>query len=207
MTLGTAALCWSCGILLKLPDATSEGDEAVGLGGDGSGGDSDAIDQRSGGGSQLTSSGGVGGETTSAAGGMAEQGSGGSGLGGALPDGCLKHCDCDDDGAMTEGACGGDDCDDEDPLVFPGQTKFFSVRAKNDQIGFDYDCSGVIERPAAQSTKLNCKGLELFDCEEGQGFFDALPSCGNTGEWGSCEKDTLSCEDDVIDEAAVALCH
>jgi hypothetical protein len=95
----------------------------------------------------------------------------------------VGNCDADGDGATGE-ACGGDDCDDEDAEVYPGQERYFTEASE--RRGFDYDCDGIISRPPSE-VQLSC-ALELAQCDtELQGFFgDALPPCGELGDWGGC---------------------
>lgn len=97
-------------------------------------------------------------------------------------------CDVDGDGATSE-ACGGDDCDDQDADVHPGQERYFTEASE--RRGFDYDCDGVISRPPSE-VQLSC-ALELAQCDtELQGFFgDALPPCGELGDWGGCVVEEL----------------
>lgn len=202
---GVGLLCCSCGLLIELPEPVDGDDDDFpwgGASGEGSGGRGDASLGGSG-----ASEMGQGGEGSTSGGGTAIT-SGTGGMGGALPEGCAKHCDCDDDGAVATGECGGDDCDDEDERVFPGQTAFFTERSENDAVGFDFDCSGSLERPAGQTDAVNCAQLALGACEDGQGFLGTLPACGNPGSWGSCFLATaVSCEEDVADDEKVASCH
>jgi hypothetical protein len=123
-------------------------------------------------------------------------------------------CDCDGDTYLSqEGDCAGDDCDDADPLVHPGQTKYFGVRAQNEAIGFDYDCSNGVERDPAQGgdTVLNCGLLGLANCATvAQAFEDTLPACGKPGAWGGCAKVpplNATCGAQVLDDSAIARCH
>lgn len=102
---------------------------------------------------------------------------------------CLDACDCDGDGYLSE-ACGGDDCDDEDPQVHPGQTKYFAQAARNPEIGFDYDCSGTMERDPSQAL-VDCGLLSLALCQDNQGFEKKLPSCGKEGKWIRCHPGPL----------------
>jgi hypothetical protein len=63
------------------------------------------------------------------------------------------------------------DCDDLDPKAFPGQTQFFDT--ENPRIGFDYDCSGGLEKELPEWPGQTCKVCTLtfpVSC-------DALPSC------------------------------
>jgi hypothetical protein len=92
-------------------------------------------------------------------------------------------CDRDEDGSESE-ACGGEDCDDNDPDVHPEQTRYFVT--PNESVGFDYNCSGPIERDPSEPS-LSCS-LELAQCDPtAQGFMgETLPECGKQGDWGQC---------------------
>jgi hypothetical protein len=98
-------------------------------------------------------------------------------------------CDRDEDGEPSE-MCGGEDCDDGDPKVHPGQANYFTE--PSERVGFDYDCSGLIERDPAEAS-LSCS-LELAQCDvEAQGFMDdPLPACGEQGNWGQCVQGELA---------------
>lgn len=98
---------------------------------------------------------------------------------------CVNECDCDGDGYLSRGACGGDDCDDHDPKVHPGQTEYQSEPATNPAIGFDYNCSETIDRDPEQAV-VDCGLLDLLLCAENQGFKDTLPACGEPAEWVRC---------------------
>lgn len=107
-------------------------------------------------------------------------------------------CDCDGDGAEAE-VCDGDDCDDLDPHVHPGQDKYFET--PSDTVGFDYDCSGSIERDPALNVSLKCVGLSLILCEQStQGFIGGVPACGSLGDWGTCKPDGLGCVSDIYEQ-------
>lgn len=146
--------------------------------------------------------------------GGANDGTGGSidGTGGAEEepephDDCVTACDCDGDGALSIGECGGDDCDDEDSEVHPGQVKFFAQRSENPIVGFDYDCSGILERPPNQSVQVTCGALDLLDCAGAQGYFGVPPPCGQSGSFGTCVLNGIFCVESVTDSAAIAICH
>lgn len=118
---------------------------------------------------------------------------------------CVKPCDCDDDGVEAEGTCLGTDCDDHDDRVHPGQAGYFPEASAS--VGFDYDCSGMIERDPAVDVELSCTGLSLAFCEEvDQGFVNGVPACGASGDWGTCKKSGLECVPDVHAQQVVS-CH
>jgi hypothetical protein len=134
--------------------------------------------------------------------GGASGGSGGSGS-------CVTPCDCDGDGYLSDSmACGGNDCDDEDNRVHPGQTQYFAERSPNDRVGFDYDCSGTLDRdPLQGSTALSCLDLDLLACENVQGFQAPLPACGQPGSWAECKGVLLVCSASVLDTNVIARCR
>jgi hypothetical protein len=114
----------------------------------------------------------------------------------------VAACDCDGDEFFAE-ACAGEDCDDQNKDVFPGQTLFFDESART--IGFDYNCDDQSEREF--TPEVNCSGLSLGCEDQSEGFLDSLPSCGNTGPWGRCKVDGLTCVGDVIDTTRVMRCR
>lgn len=195
VALGIVVSDLGCGLLLELPEPVEQ--ESVLGAGDADGGL---------GGSGVRASAG-------AASGGGGSGSGGThvvpegGNGGEAADGCEEPCDCDGDNYLAKGACGGDDCDDEDEEVHPDQGLYFAARAQSDIVGFDYDCSGAIERDPAQGSAISCAALSLGVCEDAQGFHGTQPPCGLPGAWGACEEVTLSCKAVVLDDSAVARCH
>lgn len=131
-----------------------------------------------------------------------EQPDAAGGLAGSRGDGGFDPCDRDGDGEPNEG-CGGEDCDDDDRRVHPGQEEFFDQESET--VDFDYNCSGDIERE--YPTPLTCS-IESCDLTR-QGFLDALPMCGEQGNWGQCianEPVGLMCtaQSDVMRRAA---CH
>ncbi|HSC86798.1 MAG TPA: hypothetical protein VLC09_05985 [Polyangiaceae bacterium] len=148
-----------------------------------------------------------------ASGGSTLGGEGGGGSGGeVLEEDCELPCDCDNDHVLAGGACGGDDCDDHDPLVFPGQTAFFSERARHDFIGFDYDCSKKLDRDPAQNGEetIDCGPLGLANCAAlPQAFAAPLPVCGAKGKWSACAKvpPIDACAAYVADDSVIARCH
>jgi hypothetical protein len=148
----------------------------------------------SGGASASSSSGRAGGASVSSAG----SSSGGTG-------GC---CDCDGDGYRSQALCGGDDCDDFNPLVHPGQTMYFAAPSGDPNVGFDYDCSGA---PNPEfPTPVDCNLLLTGNCDAGVGFLNAVPPCGDAGEWGTCVPNPvlgpLACQSSVIDANRISLC-
>jgi len=147
---------------------------------------------------------------TSAGGGASGSGgtAGTAGSAGSAPDaaagssGCVVACDCDGDLVENE-TCGGKDCADDDADVKPGQSTYMLKPSKNAKIGFDFDCSGSADREHTQAVK--CLGLALTSCDTvTQGFLEALPECGQVGEWGTCKKGTLTCEKDVLQSKTMA---
>ena len=140
--------------------------------------------------------GGTGGDAMSTVSG----GDGGSGASGGATSsggsgGCAEECDCDGDDALSE-VCAGDDCDDHNDRVFPEQVLYFDVSAGT--IGFDYNCDDRSEQEFGDA--IDCAGLSLVECDEAeQGFLDSLPTCGNSGPWGTCVAGTLTCMDQEID--------
>jgi len=189
-----------CGCFVVIGDLPEPRDRESGSGG--AGGSSGK-----GGGGGSTASGGTGagaggagtGGTSSSSGGAG--GSGGSG-------GTSSSCDRDGDQALAVGACGGDDCDDNDPLVKPGQTTFFA--SESPTVGWDWNCSGQIERESEQLNpcSLQLLGLSCTDRPEGWLSNDPLP-CGTTARWGKCKLGPLgaTCVEDVLDQNKVVKCH
>ena len=116
-------------------------------------------------------------------------------------------CDCDHDGYPSKALCGGDDCDDADPVVHPGQTMYFATPSPNPNVGFDYDCSGTPD--PEYPSPLHCNALMGVNCDAGVGFLNAVPPCGATGSWGSCQSGTvpLTCVQHVIDPGKVSRCR
>lgn len=178
--------------------APSSGGATSGSGGAASGGSS--AGGASSGGTGAGASGGA--PTGGSSSGGASGGSGGSGS-------CVTPCDCDGDGYLSDSmACGGNDCDDEDNRVHPGQTQYFTERSLNDRVGFDYDCSGTLERdPLQGSTALSCLDLDLLACENVQGFQAPLPACGQPGSWAECKGVLLVCSASVLDTNVIARCR
>lgn len=225
----------ACSLVLDVPSPASEQSNPVttGAGGVETGGTSTyVVDELGGMGGMMTSQ--TGGTLMSSSGGElvslggADNGTGGvsdatggvsdatgghhDGTGGVEDepeptDDCETVCDCDGDGALSMGACGGDDCDDEDARVHPGQGKFFASRSDNPIVGFDYNCSGNLERPPSQSVQVSCGALELLSCAGAQGYFGVPPPCGQAGRWGTCMLSGLLCVESVTDPEAVATCH
>ncbi len=126
---------------------------------------------------------------------------GGAGAGGSDA-GCKLPCDCDGDGVESE-TCGGKDCADDDADVKPGQSTYMLKPSDNPKIGFDFDCSGSADRE--HTTPVKCLGLALTSCDTvTQGFLEALPECGQAGDWGTCKKGTVTCEKDVLQSKTMA---
>ena len=172
-------------------NVTSGGGVVVGAGGQAGYGSTDSAEQTT------TTAGNAGGQA-GAASADDTSGSGGTGVSsgsGGTPT-CSDACDCDDDGVRSE-ACAGDDCDDDNPLVHPGQSSFFPESTGT--VGFDYNCDDQSEREF--EVQLDCAGLALLGCaDSSDAFLGALPPCGESGIWGRCRVENLSCVDDVIDE-------
>ncbi len=218
-----------CGLVVDLPEARIDAPALVATGGkgsgDGSGGSSDGGGAGSnhgdgdeagdGDGDAEVSSGGsdgsgggtsMGGESPQSGGARAidEPETGGTSSGGN--NGCPAPCDCDGDGALRDDvACAGTDCDDDDARVFPGQTQFFAEPA-NEQIGFDYNCDGQIQRSEGNTQAIDCALISLGSCSSVQGF-QQVPACGGRGDWGKCVPGTLTCDWSVLEESRVVRCH
>lgn len=129
-------------------------------------------------------------------------GSGSSAGSGGSDAGCQLPCDCDGDGVESE-TCGAKDCADDDANVKPGQSTYMLSPSKNPKIGFDFDCSGSADRE--HTVALKCLGLALASCDTvSQGFLEALPGCGEAGDWGSCKKGVVTCELDVLQSKTMA---
>jgi len=76
------------------------------------------------------------------------------------------------------------DCCDGDILVHPDQAQYFAVPSARCSVGFDYDCSGAIEKqPMAGS--VSC----AFDANQVCGSATGTPSeaCGSLHRAGECE--------------------
>lgn len=84
--------------------------------------------------------------------------------------------------------------------------QFFSQPSDNPAIGFDYDCSGNIERDPDLNKTVDCASLLGLGCDDAQGFVGSAPSCGQMGDWGTCKEETLSCKTDSITERTMQ-CH
>lgn len=121
-------------------------------------------------------------------------------------DECASECDCDGDGYESI-ACGGDDCDDQDARVHPGQTEYFAEPSENPEVGFDYDCSGTLERDPNHK-KVSCGVLDLLLCKDNEGFKNDPPPCGESGAWGRCVPDALNLTCSYLaSEPVVARCR
>lgn len=75
------------------------------------------------------------------------------------------------------------------PLVYPGQTRFFTepycvASDPGCELPYDYDCNGFEELSDA-GTGPNCDLLSLMGCR-GSGWVSAVPSCGATGVFAEC---------------------
>lgn len=117
-------------------------------------------------------------------------------------------CDSDCDGHDSNiAACGGDDCDDKDELVYKDEPYFYTTASKTK--GFDYDCSGSLERDPLLDKKLPCPhALACAAAEIGpEGYQGGPPPCGMTGVWGTCKTENgLNCVVDVKDPARPMPC-
>jgi hypothetical protein len=77
-------------------------------------------------------------------------------------------------------------------------------------VGWDYDCSGQIERESEQVN--DCAGLlglgvACGDPPEGW-LGQAAPPCGSTGKWGKCKSGpALTCVEDLLDPNKPVRCH
>ena len=227
--LGLLLLTSGCELLLSPPEIEKALDDANNDGGSSSGGTTSVGGAgglpghggdrpQTGGGTPVCDDddceeGGAGGEDASggsvATGG--ESSSGGAatgGMGGELPNGCLRECDCDADDFLAEGLCGGNDCDDHDDRVRPNQTLYFAVASTNPNIGFDYDCSDTLERdPGQGATAISCLDLDLLACSGAQGFHTTMPACGTAGAWGTCQGVAVLCSAVTLDATAIARCR
>jgi hypothetical protein len=116
-------------------------------------------------------------------------------------------CDCDGDGHLAAGLCGGDDCDDHDPKAYPGEPVYYATADADPMVGFDWDCSGTAERNPQLVKTVNC-GLIGLPCTADTGFLTATtaPSCGQSGKWGTCKQQGVGCVEDVIEPNKVMTC-
>jgi hypothetical protein len=210
----------ACSLLIgELPEPLSHVGPMAGEAGAESGGDSQAGAEAAGGtgdfspGGRASGGGASGGDGPLMTGGVAGSGQGGdlSDGGGAPPgdvggDGgsTADPCDADRDTHRAQGLCGGDDCDDSDPQVSPDQVGYFAARHPN--VDFDYNCNKVPEQE--QMAAVVCSSLG--PCPTGvSGFLNALPACGELGEWGKCVKTPPlnTCDKMVIDAQRRMRCH
>lgn len=174
-------------VLGELPPAKKHHDAGTG-GVAGSGGSgiagSGGVSSGSGGsgvGGSQTATGGSTGSSSSTTHTLSQTGGGG---------GC---CDCDGDGFDAKGACGGTDCDDHSKQAKPGQTAYFGVANPDPVVGFDWDCNGVAEQDPMLKVLVNCQPIGL-PCAPGTGFLGtALPACGQSMAWGTCNQNGLGC--------------
>ncbi len=115
-------------------------------------------------------------------------------------------CDCDGDGFEAV-ACGAKDCDDHDPLVYPGEPVYYAMPASNPAVGFDWDCSGTIERDPTLDVTVTCPSLTLSTCPTTTGYLATVPpACGVAGAWGTCTQQGTTCVNNVVDPARVMTC-
>jgi hypothetical protein len=100
----------------------------------------------------------------------------------AVADGaeCDPELDQDGDGHATRasGFTCADDCNDGNVDVFPGQSKWFAFAS--DITDFDWNCSGVEEKRFTVQGK--CETTDT-GCAFTEGWLDAVPACGVTGDW------------------------
>jgi hypothetical protein len=185
---------------MSVPDGTTPKQEA---GASGVGGSAGAVNRDASGGQ-------AGAPAEASPGGQAGQpGTGGTSTAGSggtqeTDGGCKTTCDCDGDGVESE-TCGGTDCDDHDSDVKPGQTKYFEDPMPG-STSFDYNCDGKIETDPSEPL-LSCASLAGIGCPTDQGFIDPeLPSCGNTGNWGECQKGPVGCKATKL-ETLKMRCH
>ena len=165
-----------------------------------------------GGASATSSSGTVGGNggesstvtTSSGTGGSSASTSSASSTGSGVP--CVGDggpCDCDDDKVLATSCGTGGDCNDHDPLVFPGQLKFFKDKIAGSASDYDYDCSGKDEYES--STVINCVGLNCNTMV--MGWSVAAPACGASGKFGTCKVTGLATCAEDIKGMQVQKCH
>jgi hypothetical protein len=88
--------------------------------------------------------------------------------------------------------------------VYSTQEHYFEVPRKHG--GFDYNCSGGIER--RYPDPVSCSDLVLCDTQT-QGFLAPLPACGEEGPWGRCAQTGTGgtmCEPQT-DEMRIVTCR
>lgn len=81
------------------------------------------------------------------------------------------------------------DCNDSSSSVHPGQTKYFSTPIAGSQ-SYDYDCNQREDREHASNvscSKSPCGG-------EGWSATVAVPGCGASAAWATCQKDGPDCK-------------
>ena len=79
------------------------------------------------------------------------------------------------------------DCDDADARVHPAQSQSFATPRGNGS--FDYDCDGnqTLEVPGV----VSCGILSPLLCATSAGWQSAVPACGATGTYATCQPVTL----------------
>lgn len=133
--------------------------------------------------------------------------------------GCIaRRIDVDGDGHSPSslGGCG-DDCDDSNPLVFGGQSTWFTTpHAAGAAMSFDYNCNGSIELEFPHVALPSCiflapgtMGCSMSGgCCAGDGWFGvSVPAaCGVTARYQVCRALTGSCMA-VTDTMVTQACH
>lgn len=150
--------------------------------------------------------GGTGGAPTAGgAGGTGGTGDTGGTMGVTSAGGAGGACTDGDGDGFPVTACGGvpADCDDTNKLVYPGEPAYYTM--PNDK-GFDWDCSGGVERDPASDKTVSCATFSACDPVP-QGYIGNPPACGETGKWGHCAKNALDlCAPETLEPAKPMAC-
>jgi hypothetical protein len=101
------------------------------------------------------------------------------------PYGCADGECCVDDDTDGLSECQGD-CNESSNRVHPGQTEFFDEAVNG---SFDFNCD---ETEEPEFGLVNCQG-QGANCA-GDGWVDAIPTCGTEGPFATCEKQGGDCE-------------
>lgn len=105
--------------------------------------------------------------------------------------GCIKTCDCDNDGDRAKGgACGGLDCDDFDAEANTKVTTFKTFKARGTSLG-DWNCDGKVVK--AKTDGVNCGSLLIGAC--GTEGFIGPTGCGDTATYVVCQPNVTFCKD------------
>ena len=75
------------------------------------------------------------------------------------------------------------DCDDADPAARPGQLAFFNVPTKGTK-SFDFNCDKVEEKEHPLAVNCSPSGTGCT----GDGWYTGVPSCGQSGSYAKCFK-------------------